>query len=50
MAEPAQRNAHKLATGEIVDIFGGTWDGPEAWAGMKITRADRAAKFIEYCP
>eukprot|EP00171_Calliarthron_tuberculosum_P005892 IDg5892t1 len=50
MAEPGDRNAHKLATGEIVDIYGGTWDGPEAWAGMKITKADRAPNFVEYCP
>eukprot|EP00171_Calliarthron_tuberculosum_P021902 IDg21902t1 len=50
MAEPAQRGAHKLATSEIVDILGGTWGGPEAWTGMKITKADRAANFVEYCP
>eukprot|EP00171_Calliarthron_tuberculosum_P023233 IDg23233t1 len=50
MAEPGDRNAHKLATGEIVDIYGGTWDGPEAWAGMKITIADFAPNFVEYYP
>eukprot|EP00171_Calliarthron_tuberculosum_P022611 IDg22611t1 len=49
MAESGDQNAHKLSTGEIVDIYGGTWDGPEAWAGMKITRADRALNFVEYC-
>eukprot|EP00171_Calliarthron_tuberculosum_P022942 IDg22942t1 len=49
MAELEDRNAHKLATGEIVDIYGGIWDGPEAWAGMKITKADRAPNFVEYC-
>eukprot|EP00171_Calliarthron_tuberculosum_P023118 IDg23118t1 len=49
MAEPGDRNAHKLKTGEIVDIYVGTWDGPEAWDGMKITKADRALNFVEYC-
>eukprot|EP00171_Calliarthron_tuberculosum_P013804 IDg13804t1 len=50
MAEPGDRNAHKLATGEIVDIYGGTWDGPEAWICMNITKADRAPNFVEYFP
>eukprot|EP00171_Calliarthron_tuberculosum_P016887 IDg16887t1 len=50
MAEPGDRNVHKLATGEIVDICGCTWDRPEALAGMKITKADRAPNFVEYCP
>eukprot|EP00171_Calliarthron_tuberculosum_P022110 IDg22110t1 len=50
MAHPGDWNAHKLVTGEIVDIYGVTWDGLEAWAGMKITEADRAPNFVEYCP
>eukprot|EP00171_Calliarthron_tuberculosum_P019047 IDg19047t1 len=50
MAEPGDRNAHKLATGEIIDIYGGTWDGPEAWTGMKIAKADSAPNFVEYFP
>eukprot|EP00171_Calliarthron_tuberculosum_P004896 IDg4896t1 len=50
MADAAQKGAHKLATDEIVDIFGGAWVGTEAWAGMKITRSDRIANFVEYCP
>eukprot|EP00171_Calliarthron_tuberculosum_P021504 IDg21504t1 len=29
MAEPAERKSHKLSTGEVFDLFGNTWDGPE---------------------
>eukprot|EP00171_Calliarthron_tuberculosum_P006849 IDg6849t1 len=50
MEDPARRDAQKLATGEIVDIFGGTWEGPEAWSSMEITKADRVANFVEYFP
>eukprot|EP00171_Calliarthron_tuberculosum_P012397 IDg12397t1 len=50
MADAAREGAHKLATGEIIDMFGGAWDGPEAWAGMKITRSKRIANVVEYFP
>eukprot|EP00171_Calliarthron_tuberculosum_P020041 IDg20041t1 len=29
IADAVERNAHKLNNGEIVDIFGNTWGGPE---------------------
>eukprot|EP00171_Calliarthron_tuberculosum_P016212 IDg16212t1 len=48
--DPARRVAHKLATGEIFEIFSGIWDGPKAWTDMKITAENHAANFVEYCP
>eukprot|EP00171_Calliarthron_tuberculosum_P008116 IDg8116t1 len=48
MADQAERNAHKLSTGEVVDFFGNTWDGVDVWDSMKITQSDLASNFDRF--